>query len=57
VALTHPTRSPDALDAELRRGEPPLVGRIADGRLLLDVRTLMDDDLDAAAQALTIRGT
>jgi L-seryl-tRNA(Ser) seleniumtransferase len=36
----------------LRAGEPPVVGRIADGRLLLDVRTLTDDEADLAAAAV-----
>jgi L-seryl-tRNA(Ser) seleniumtransferase len=40
---------PDDLAARLRAGEPPLVGRINDGRLLLDPRTLADDEVDAAA--------
>jgi L-seryl-tRNA(Ser) seleniumtransferase len=44
-------RSPDELDAQLRSGEPPVVARIADARLLLDVRTLNDDDLPAVARA------
>ncbi|HWE30387.1 MAG TPA: L-seryl-tRNA(Sec) selenium transferase, partial [Polyangia bacterium] len=43
--------SPDALDARLRRATPPVVARIADDRLLLDVRTLGDDDLPAVARA------
>jgi len=43
----------DALAAALRRGEPPLIGRIEAGRLLLDPRTLADDELEAAARAVT----
>jgi L-seryl-tRNA(Ser) seleniumtransferase len=43
--------SADALDARLRRGDPPVVARIADDRLLLDVRTLRDVDLPAVARA------
>ena len=43
--------SAEAIDARLRRADPPLIGRIADDRLLLDVRTLGDDDLPAAARA------
>ncbi|MEA2395155.1 MAG: L-seryl-tRNA(Ser) seleniumtransferase [Solirubrobacteraceae bacterium] len=40
------------LAAALRAGEPPVVGRIADGRLLLDVRTLTDDEAEQAAAAV-----
>jgi len=43
--------SADALDARLRRAAPPVIGRIAEDRLLLDVRTLGDDDLPAVARA------
>jgi L-seryl-tRNA(Ser) seleniumtransferase len=41
-----------ALAQPLRAGDPPLVGRIADGRLLLDVRTLTDEEADHAAAAV-----
>jgi L-seryl-tRNA(Ser) seleniumtransferase len=44
--------SPDALAARLRAGDPPLVGRIEDGRLLLDPRTLADDEIELAAAAV-----
>jgi L-seryl-tRNA(Ser) seleniumtransferase len=44
---------PDAtLAAALRTGDPPLVGRIEAGRLLLDTRTLADDEVEAAAAAV-----
>ena len=44
-------RSATALAAALRAGAPPVVGRIADGRLLLDLRTVdsQEDDILAAA--------
>jgi L-seryl-tRNA(Ser) seleniumtransferase len=45
-----------ALDAKLaealRAGDPPVIGRISEGRLLLDVRTLTDDEADLAAAAV-----
>ncbi len=34
------------LQAALREGSPPLVGRVVEGRLLLDARTLRDEDVD-----------
>jgi L-seryl-tRNA(Ser) seleniumtransferase len=43
---------PEALAEPLRRGDPPLIGRIEDGRLLLDPRTLAEDELEAAAAAV-----
>ena len=41
-----------AFTAALRAGDPPLVGRIQDDRLLLDPRTLDDAEVDLAAQAI-----
>ena len=38
--------------APLRLGDPPIVGRIHDGRLLLDPRTLTDSEADEVAAAL-----
>jgi L-seryl-tRNA(Ser) seleniumtransferase len=43
---------PAALAAVLREREPPLIGRIHDGRLLLDPRTLTDDEAPQAAAAV-----
>jgi L-seryl-tRNA(Ser) seleniumtransferase len=40
VAVEPPRDGVDALAARLRAGDPPVVGRIAAGRLLLDPRTL-----------------
>jgi L-seryl-tRNA(Ser) seleniumtransferase len=44
--------SPDALATRLRAGDPPVVGRIEGGRLLLDPRTLAEDELEAAGRAV-----
>ncbi|MEP6977421.1 MAG: L-seryl-tRNA(Sec) selenium transferase [Thermoleophilia bacterium] len=43
----------EALAAPLREGDPPVVGIVRDGRLLLDCRTLRDDELDEVAAAVT----
>jgi L-seryl-tRNA(Ser) seleniumtransferase len=42
----------EALAEPLRLGEPPVVGIVRDGRLLLDCRTLADDEVDVAAAAI-----
>jgi len=42
---------PDTLAVSLRTGEPPVVGVVRDGRLLLDCRTLADDEVEIAATA------
>jgi L-seryl-tRNA(Ser) seleniumtransferase len=43
----------EELAAPLRLGEPPVVGVIRDGRLLLDCRTLADGEVDETAAAVT----
>jgi len=45
--------SPDELAARLRAADPPVIGRIEDGRLLLDPRTLTDDEVPLVAAALS----
>jgi len=42
----------EALAAALREGEPAVIARIEAGRLLLDPRTLADDELEAAGRAV-----
>jgi L-seryl-tRNA(Ser) seleniumtransferase len=49
VAIEHPGRSADAIEARLRAGEPAVIGRIEDDRLVLDVRTLFEADLAEVA--------
>ena len=44
--------SPDALHHRLRLGEPPVVGRIEDDRLVLDVRTVFPAQEEPLAQAV-----
>jgi L-seryl-tRNA(Ser) seleniumtransferase len=42
----------EQLAAPLREGEPPVVGVVRDGRLLLDCRTLADGELEEVAAAV-----
>ncbi len=42
----------EALAAPLRAGSPPVVGIVRDGRLLLDCRTLSDEEASEAAAAV-----
>jgi len=42
----------EELAAPLRLGEPPVVGVVRDGKLLLDCLTLADDEVDAVAAAV-----
>jgi L-seryl-tRNA(Ser) seleniumtransferase len=42
----------EGLAAPLRAADPPVVGIVRDGKLLLDCRTLRDDELDEVAAAV-----
>lgn len=52
VVVTPPTGSPEALAAGLRRSTPPVIGRIAEDRLHLDMRTVTNADLPDILTAL-----
>jgi L-seryl-tRNA(Ser) seleniumtransferase len=43
----------EALAAPLRTGDPPVVGVVRDGRLLLDCRTVSDAEVEEVAAAVT----
>ncbi len=47
----------ESLAAPLRAGDPPVVGIVRDGWLLLDCRTLADDELDEVAHAVAAART
>jgi L-seryl-tRNA(Ser) seleniumtransferase len=51
LRIVHPDRSPDALAAALRAGQPPVVARVTDGTLVLDFRTVRVEE-EAALKAL-----
>jgi L-seryl-tRNA(Ser) seleniumtransferase len=40
------------LDEALRRGDPPVIGRLADDRLLLDMRTVLPGEVGPLVRAL-----
>jgi L-seryl-tRNA(Ser) seleniumtransferase len=42
---------PEAFAAPLRAGDPPVLGRVEQGRLLLDPRTLADDEVDLVSRS------
>ncbi|GAB4229126.1 MAG: L-seryl-tRNA(Sec) selenium transferase [Deltaproteobacteria bacterium] len=56
VAVSVPGMTEAGLEERLRRGSPPVVARIARGRVLLDVRTVRDDEVGELAGAVAAAG-
>jgi L-seryl-tRNA(Ser) seleniumtransferase len=52
LAVTSPTLSSDRLNDLLRQNEPPIIARISNDEVLLDMRTLLDGEEEAVFQAL-----
>jgi L-seryl-tRNA(Ser) seleniumtransferase len=52
LALSHRALDAPDLLARLRLGEPPIVGRIEEGRVLLDLRTIAPEEDSAVEEAL-----
>jgi L-seryl-tRNA(Ser) seleniumtransferase len=52
VELAAPALGAEALADALAAGDPPVVARIGGDRVLLDVRTLADDEIDETATAV-----
>ena len=52
VAVSHPRIPEAAMEERLRRGTPPVVARIGKGKVLLDLRTVRDDEVPELAAAV-----
>ena len=57
MAVTHNDLSADQLAARLRGGDPPMIVRVEDGRVLLDLRTVFpEQEADLAGAFVRISG-
>jgi L-seryl-tRNA(Ser) seleniumtransferase len=54
LAVTPLKGSAVALEAALRHLEPPIVARIADDRLILDMRTIQEDEFRIIARGMAL---
>lgn len=52
LALKHARLSADALEEALRRSNPPVIARISEGQVLLDLRTVAEDEEAELLEAL-----
>jgi L-seryl-tRNA(Ser) seleniumtransferase len=51
IAFADPAGTPAEVAARLRRGQPPVIGRILEGRAVLDLRAILPEDDDLLAQS------
>jgi L-seryl-tRNA(Ser) seleniumtransferase len=52
IALTHPSKSSTELEQQLRTSSPPVIARISEDKVLLDLRTVATEDVPALIAAL-----
>ena len=52
IAITHPEKSAQEIEHQLRTSNPPIISRISEGKVLLDPRTVFADQLPALHEAL-----
>ena len=52
IALTHPNKSAQEIEHQLRTSSPPIIARISEGRVLLDLRTVSSEEIPALSDAL-----
>jgi len=52
VSVTHPRMTAQEIERILRRSSPPVICRISEGKVLLDLRTVFTDELPALISAL-----
>jgi L-seryl-tRNA(Ser) seleniumtransferase len=53
IAIAHKDLSPDEMMTRLRNSDPPIVARVEDGRVLLDLRTVFPEQDETVAHAIT----
>ena len=53
IALTHAGLSADELSARLRANAPPIIARVEEGRVLIDLRTVLPDQDAVLAEMLS----
>jgi len=52
IAITHPEKSAQDIEHELRTSSPAIIARISEGKALLDLRTVFNDQLQTLRETL-----
>jgi len=53
LTIDHPELGPDRLAERLRSGSPPVIARVADGRVVVDLRTVDPGEEEALLEAIS----
>jgi L-seryl-tRNA(Ser) seleniumtransferase len=53
IAISHPQKSAEEIERHLRTSSPPIISRISEGKVLLDLRTVFTDEIPAVVEVLT----
>lgn len=53
IALSHATQSAQDIEHQLRTSTPPIISRISEGKVLLDLRTVFEDQISPLQAALS----
>ena len=53
IAIEQSAGTPAAVGARLRRAQPPVIGRILEGRIALDLRAILPEDDEPLARSVT----
>jgi L-seryl-tRNA(Ser) seleniumtransferase len=54
IAITHPEQSAQQIEHRLRTLSPPVIARISEGKVVLDLRTVFDDELPAIRKIIRV---
>ena len=52
IAISHPHKSAQEIEHQLRASSPPIISRISEGKVLLDLRTVFPEEIPALRAAL-----
>ncbi|HZN00463.1 MAG TPA: L-seryl-tRNA(Sec) selenium transferase [Pyrinomonadaceae bacterium] len=52
IAISHPNKTAQEIERQLRTASPPIIARISEGKVLLDLRSVFPDQLEAVRVAL-----
>jgi L-seryl-tRNA(Ser) seleniumtransferase len=52
IAISDPNKTAQEIERQLRTASPPIIARISEGKVLLDLRTVFSDQLEALRNAL-----